>query len=337
MDVVDGKFRGPVTVREALTHSLNVPTVELAQKVGIDAVQHTAALFGFGENLPKVPSLALGAGEVSPLGLSRAYATIANGGILLDLVPIRSVIEADTKSVLFAPETPDQNAILSSGLPSAKGFRTTAQTPSGSRVASESAVYVLTTMLRSVIEEGTARSVRTLGFKAPAAGKTGTSNDTRDAWFSGFTPHLLAIVWVGFDDNKELKLTGGQAAAPIWTDFMKCVSPFEPPLDFIPPPGVITKEVDRTTGLIFTGACNPSDRINEVFVEGTEPVTPCTHGSTDYSDEASTPESEFGTNTIPDSVRSPLPSTLPQSRDQSGFSLGPETDFQPRGRPYSSE
>jgi membrane carboxypeptidase/penicillin-binding protein len=141
------------------------------------------------------------------------------------------------------------------------------------RAASESAIFVLTDMLRSAIEHGTGRSVRTNGFTRPAAGKTGTSNESRDAWFAGFTPHLLTIVWVGFDDNEKLGLTGGQASAPIWANYMKCLGDMEPNLDFIAPPGVVMKTIDRRNGLLATEFCDARDITREIFVEGTEPIT----------------------------------------------------------------
>ncbi|MFN8389323.1 MAG: PBP1A family penicillin-binding protein [Bdellovibrionota bacterium] len=255
-------YRGEVTVREALTHSLNIPTVQLAMKVGIDAVAHTAALFGFGTDLPRVPSLALGAGEVSPFDLVRAYAAIANGGTLLNLKPILAIMVEGDSEPIGKPETKEE------------------------RVASEPAVFVLTNMLQSVIEAGTGTVVRRMGFTAPAAGKTGTSSDTRDSWFVGFTPRTLAVVWVGFDDNRETKLTGAQGAAPIWTDYMKCVSGFEPQLDFVPPPGVVFQKIDRQSGLLMTPSCPTQNEMTEVFVEGTEPVTPCPIHTRDvYADD----------------------------------------------------
>ncbi len=258
----DNRYRGQVTVREALTHSLNLPTVDLAMKVGIDRIAETAELFGFGHNLPRVPSLALGAGDISPLSLARAYGALANGGTLLTLHGVSAVMKNDETEPLYTPRREEQ------------------------RAASEAAVYVLTNMLQSVVERGTGQVVRRLGFRAPAAGKTGTSNDARDAWFAGFTPRLLAIVWVGFDDNRELKLTGGQAAAPIWAEFMKCASPMEPELDFIAPPGVVTRVIDLQTGLLATSECPESQKVQEVFVEGTEPITECqAHSGGYFSDE----------------------------------------------------
>lgn len=252
----DRKYRGEVTVREALSKSLNIPTVDLAMKVGVGSIAKTAELFGFGDNLPKVPSLALGAGEVSPLVISRAYAAIANGGNLIDLVPLTSVVSSSNNRVLFQRSFAEQ------------------------RVVSESATYILTDILETVLISGTATIVRQLGFTRPAAGKTGTTNDGRDAWFIGFTPSHLATVWVGFDDNSQIGLTGAQAAAPIWTEYMKCISAWEPDLAFVVPPGVVRERIDATTGLLATTQCNPADIVDEVFIEGTQPVTTCNrHGA----------------------------------------------------------
>ncbi len=249
----DDEYRGEVTVREALTHSLNIPTIELATKVGIDKIARTAERYGFGKNLPQVPSLALGAGDVSPFALARAYTALANGGILIDLRPISSItLEGKTEPIYQSKLNFEQ-------------------------ASSEQPVYILTTILQDVINRGTGNSIRRLGYTGTAAGKTGTSNDTRDAWFAGFTPHNLTIVWVGFDDNRETKLTGGQAAAPIWAEFEKCIAPMEPQLDFIPPEGIVFRNIDKTTGLIATSYCPREYVIKEVFIQGTEPVTECDH------------------------------------------------------------
>jgi penicillin-binding protein 1B len=247
----DRKFRGEVTVRQALAKSLNVPTIDLAMKVGIEHVARTAEIFGFGKDLPKVPSLALGAGEVSPLELAQAYATIVNGGRKIDLAAIRTVTHGMAAEMLYASEIQEE------------------------QIVSEAAVFVLTDMMRSVIESGTGAGVRRRGFKLPAAGKTGTSNNARDSWFVGFTPRHLAVVWVGFDDGTPLGLTGAQAAAPIWTEYMKCATPMEPELDFVPPEGVTYRKIDLASGLLDDGNCPQSSVVNEIFVTGSEPVTPC--------------------------------------------------------------
>jgi penicillin-binding protein 1B len=245
----DRKYRGEVTVRQALAHSLNVPTVNLAMKVGVDQIARTASYFGFGDDLPRVPSLALGAGEVTPLELAKAYNALANGGRLAELRPILAVALDTEEGNIYEAPLREQSLV------------------------SEPAVFVLTNILRSVVEEGTAQVVRRLGFSAPAAGKTGTSNDGRDSWFAGYTPHLLAVVWVGYDSGKPLRLTGSQAAAPIWTAFMKCTATMEPELEFIPPPGVVYRDIDARNGLLDDGYCPSQFVVREVYVEGTEPLT----------------------------------------------------------------
>ena len=247
----DGTFRGEVTVREALAHSLNIPAIDLSQKIGIDAVVRTARLFGFEADLPPVPSLVLGAAEVTPLELTRAYLALANGGEFDQIVAYSSIVDDNVTTPLFVAQ---QNA---------------------KQVASPAAVFVLTDMLRSVIESGTGHAVRRDGFTAPAAGKTGTTNDARDAWFVGYTPTHLATVWVGLDDNNKLGLSGGQAAAPIWAEYMKCISSMESGEDFKVPPGVVFKNIDTETGLLWVSECHSSRLIREVFVAGTEPTAYC--------------------------------------------------------------
>jgi membrane carboxypeptidase/penicillin-binding protein len=245
----DNDFRGEVTIRTALARSLNIPTVELGRKIGIDAVLRTAALFGFGDDLPAVPSIVLGAGDVSPLELTRAYLALANYGKIDDVLAY-TLIADDNAPLFIAKDKPQQ-------------------------VANPAAVFVLIDILRSVIEQGTGHVIRKLGFTAPAAGKTGTSNDSRDAWFVGFTPTHLATVWVGLDDNKQLGLAGGQAAAPIWAEYMKCIAPMEPNLDFDIPEGVVFRSIDVDTGLLWSENCDTPYGVQEVFVSGTEPTIYC--------------------------------------------------------------
>jgi len=139
------------------------------------------------------------------------------------------------------------------------------------RAADENAVYVLTNMLQGVVERGTAASVRRLGYSRPAAGKTGTSDEARDAWFLGYTPNLVAGAWVGFDDNAKLGLTGAAAAGPIWTRFMTCADPFIQHAAFIPPPGVVFIDVDMSTHQRADRYTPVDFVVKEVYVRGTEP------------------------------------------------------------------
>jgi membrane carboxypeptidase/penicillin-binding protein len=128
-------------------------------------------------------------------------------------------------------------------------------------------------MMRSVINEGTAASVRAQGFSFDAAGKTGTTNDLRDAWFAGFTPELLTVVWVGYDDNQPLSLSGSQAALPIWTDFMKKALAGHSNVTIPTPDGITYAEIDRDTGKLATPGCPRT--VNEAFLEGTAPTEYC--------------------------------------------------------------
>lgn len=257
----DQSYRGEVTVREALVYSLNIPTVQLAEKVGIQSVVHTASLFGFGEQLPPVYSLALGSVEVTPYALAQAYTGLASGGLLVKLRPILAVTSEEEDAPLFAAPLQE------------------------TRVASEQAVFVLTDLLQGVINSGTGKVVRQLGLTGSLAGKTGTSNDTRDTWFAGYHPRLLAVVWVGFDNNTPTGLTGANGAAPLWASFMKCSEKLVPPLEFISPPGVLYRRIDQDSGLLATAECPHNSIVTEIYVSGTEPVTTCPlHGvvSTPY-------------------------------------------------------
>lgn len=246
----DHKYRGDVTLRYALEKSLNVPAVIVGQWIGIDNLVRTARLFRLADELPAVPALALGAADTSLVRLSAAYGALANGGIYVTPRIFTSILDGEGKSLA--------NSLYEE-----------------SRVASEAASFVIVNMLQGVIERGTARSVRAHGFTSPAAGKTGTSNDARDAWFAGFTPDLVTGVWVGFDDNRKMGLTGGRAAAPIWTDYMKCASAYHQELSFVAPEGVIFQDLDYTSSQRATVNCPANQIVREIFVSGTEPIEPC--------------------------------------------------------------
>jgi penicillin-binding protein 1B len=140
------------------------------------------------------------------------------------------------------------------------------------QAVSPQAAYLVTSLLKGVVERGTAARARSLGLTHPTAGKTGTTDGSRDAWFIGYTSELVVGVWVGFDDGREVKLSGAQAALPIWTDFMKDVLPADSP-DFPMPSGIVTKSIDPQTGQLATSQCPES--VSEVFIEGTEPTLYC--------------------------------------------------------------
>jgi penicillin-binding protein 1B len=218
----------PVTLRESLIRSLNVVAVDAAMQVGLENVASLAERMG----LPRpdsYPSLALGAFEATPLDVARAYTVFANNGVRVDPVGVRSVKSDGT--TIYSGEAGKMGVLPST------------------------AAYLVTDALIDVVNRGTGAVIRKMGYRGPAAGKTGTS---RDAWFVGYTPKLLVVVWVGFDDNRDLGLTGGEAAAPIWADFVKNALALRPDLNatqFTQPAGLQLVEVDSETGAIANEFC----------------------------------------------------------------------------------
>ena len=217
------RYYGRVTMREAMEKSLNAATARIAQDVGIKKVREMAYRMGIESRLPLLPSLSLGAVEVTPLELAGAFSALANNGVRTHLLSIKNVV--------------DRNGTVLEK----RNIRV-------KRVISPQVAFDMNRMLRGVVDRGTARRARVMGFTRPAAGKTGTTNDARDAWFAGYTPDLLALVWVGFDRQSELGLSGSRAALPIWTDFMKQATSRLPVTDFVTPPGVSPMGTDARRG-----------------------------------------------------------------------------------------
>jgi len=236
---------GAVTVRKALTRSLNVPTARLLyEKVGVGRAIDIAKSMGINSPLAHVPSIALGSSEVNVLEITSAYGVWADQGLRAEPICIKYVLDRE-------------NNILEENKPVVK------------KVLEKNVAYQTTYLMRGVVDGGTGSRIRTLGFRRPAAGKTGTTNDNTDAWFIGFVPDLVTGVWVGFDDySKSTRRTGADAALPIWADFMKTVVD-GPVKDFTVPSGIVFREVDPNTGL------PPTDEsvrtIREAFLVGTEP------------------------------------------------------------------
>jgi penicillin-binding protein 1B len=241
------EYFGQVTMRQAITKSLNVATIKFAEKVGYDKVAELAHRLGLNEQIKPYPAMAIGAFEVTPLEMVRAYTAFANAGKMSELTPILKIHDNNSNPV-FVAQTKSQEVI----------------TPQ--------LAFMVTSLLQSVMNNGTGAGVRTRGFTLPAAGKTGTS---RDGWFAGYTPDLLCIVWVGFDDNRELNLSGSQAALPIWAEFMKKAISLRPLMgeEFVVPDDIPQVEIDPTTGLLATSRC--LERQNEYFIKGTEPALAC--------------------------------------------------------------
>lgn len=251
----EGDYDGFVTLRAALATSRNIVAVKVAQAAGYDNVAALWSNLGIGEQAQAVPSIALGVFGATPVEMAQAYTVFANGGVMRPLTPIRRVVEARDEWTL--------------------------DLPSPRRISLPETTYLVTNMMRSVIDEGSGAGARAAGFTLEAAGKTGTTNDLRDAWFIGFTPELLTAVWVGYDDNQPLGLTGSQAALPIWTGFMQRALAGRPSLPFDAPEGVVSVAIDKDTGQLATDSC---PRVyTEVFLAGHEPRETCqTHGSRSF-------------------------------------------------------
>jgi len=237
-------FEGPMTLRQALTKSKNTVSIRLIEAITPQVAIDFARRAGIRSEMPENLTLALGTGEVTELELANAYTTFATLGKYADPILLVRVTDAQGTALEEHQAAPEE----------------TIPPP---------VAYLATSLMRSVVEEGTAAAVRELG--RPAAGKTGTANEYRDAWFSGYTPDLVATTWVGFDDHSSLGSgeTGGKAALPIWLGFMRAALDGKPARDFDMPPGVLSVRVDPSSGLL-AGAHVPGR--SENFLEGTAPT-----------------------------------------------------------------
>ena len=240
-------YDGEITWRRALAMSRNLGTIHVGEAVGFAKVAALWRRVGIGTPPRAVPSITLGVFELTPLEVAQAYTLFLNDGAVRPLVAIDR-IESGGKTLRPKTTTPK-------------------------RVARADTTFLVVNMMRSVINEGTGAGVRAQGFTHDAAGKTGTTNDLRDAWFVGFTPDLLTVVWVGYDNNQPLSLSGSQAALPIWTDFMKAAMAGHPNQTFEAPGGIAYAEIDRDTGKLATPQCPRT--MTEAFLAGTEPTEYC--------------------------------------------------------------
>jgi len=245
------EYHGDVTARYALALSLNNATVKMAEEAGYDKVADLAKSAGITSVKP-TPAMALGAYDATPLDMASAYTVFANSGVRLSPVLVNSVRNANGDVVAdFKPERRD--------------------------VLDPRIAFIMTNMMEGVLNFGTAYEVRLRGFTAPAAGKTGTSHD---GWFAGYTTNLLCIVWVGFDDYSDIRLSGAQTAAPIWAEFMKkavILPQYSDVRSFTQPTGVVDVQLDKATNLLSTPSC--PDSYSAAFVTGTEPTTTCEQSS----------------------------------------------------------
>jgi penicillin-binding protein 1A len=237
----DHKFYGPTNLREALTYSRNVVTVRLVDALGINNVIDFARTVGIQGDIPRDLTLALGSLSVTPLELALCYSVLANEGMKTNPIAVKYVIDS-------------RGTVLESNEPEAE------------EAISPQTAFLITSMMEDVVKHGTGWKAKSLG--KPVAGKTGTTNDFRDAWFVGYTSNLLAAVWVGFDDMKPLgsQETGARAASPIWVQFMKNAS--KDGEEFPMPEGIISRAIDPSTGLLVR---DESAGVREYFKIGTEP------------------------------------------------------------------
>ena len=240
----EGEYLGLVTVREALAHSLNVATVRLAQMTGYEKIRDLAIAAGINQDVKATPAIALGAYVAMPLEIAGSYTVFANAGKYEQPRSILLVSDAAGQPIYRVPEVSRQ-------------------------VLDPRISFLMTSLMQSVINEGTGEGVRKRGFTLPAAGKTGTSHD---GWFAGFTSNLLAVVWVGYDNDQELGLPGASSALPVWTAFMKSATSlpdYDDVQPFPEPPGVVSVPVNDQGQLVAQNS--PGIVHDEFFIQGTEP------------------------------------------------------------------
>ena len=240
----ENEYDGEITLRRALAMSRNAATVKVAEAAGYDRVANLWKKIGAGTPPKPFPSIALGVFEATPFDIASAYTIFPNNGVKRELKSFVRITRGG-KDVGIADAPPKA-------------------------VTRAETTYLVTNMLRSVLSEGTGAAVRASGFSLDAAGKTGTTNDLRDAWFVGFTPDLLTVVWVGVDENQPLGLSGAQAALPIWLSFMTRALAGHSDKPFDVPPNVSFADIDRGTGLLAVPGC--ARVIHEAFLAGTEPT-----------------------------------------------------------------
>ena len=240
----EDEYRGMVTVRDALAHSLNVATVRLAEMIGYEKVRDLAIAAGINQEIKATPAIALGAYEATPVEIAGSYTIFSNSGNYEQPRSILLVNNADGQAIYRVPEVSRQ-------------------------VLDPRISFLMVSLMESVINAGTGSGVRARGFALPAAGKTGTSHD---GWFAGFTSNLLAVVWVGYDNDRELGLSGASSALPVWTAFMKHATKlpdYDDVQPFIEPPGIVSVPLNDQGQLV---ASNSLEKVhNEFFIQGTEP------------------------------------------------------------------
>ncbi len=245
----DPEFLGWIPMKKALAKSINTSAARLAKKVGLEEIVDTAKTLGVKSPVPAVPSISLGSVELSPLELLTVYATFANRGKSAELSVVRSILNPDGSE--FYSHEPASKQRIDAGI-----------------------ADMMTLMLQNVFTEGTATgAANAMGFSRPSAGKTGTTNDYRDAWFVGYTPQLTAVVWTGFDQGVfKTKLTGASTALPIWIRMMNRILQYEPAIPFEESENLMDMRLDQFTGQKATSDCPESQVVEEKVISGREPT-----------------------------------------------------------------
>jgi penicillin-binding protein 1A len=304
------EFYGPLTLREALARSVNNATVYLFRDIGGERVIDYARRLGIESTLENNLSLALGSSGVTLLELTRAYASFPAGGKRMRPVFIRRVLDRDGNELLrdvelgrpaaealarmqepAASEVAEETATPEVAQPAIEAETPAAEVttlagvpepvvPPGFALSAQNA-FLVTDLLRGVVEDPEGTGWRLRALQRPLAGKTGTTNDQADAWFMGFSPEIMTGVWVGHDESRILGHgeTGSRAAAPIWVDYMSKALAQRPVADFDPPDSIVFARIDRKSGLLAEGASG--DSVFQAFLEGREPTTAARRESED--------------------------------------------------------
>ncbi len=257
-----GDFRGQMTMREALVQSRNIPTIRLAAEVGLNDVARVARQSGIRSDIPETPAMAIGSGTVTPLELARGYTPLATLGSSTQPRWIERVEDVDGNVIWEAKSR-------------------------STEVMDEGVAFLVTNMLQDAVDHGTGTAVRRVGFSGPAAGKTGTTNDGADVWFVGYTPNVVAAIWVGFDQPKEIveEASGGRIAAPVWGRIMRKVyTGRKMPAEWTAPESVVRRSVDPTSGMLIAKGCKPARGTvrRELFLSYAQPATVCPRGKPDH-------------------------------------------------------
>jgi penicillin-binding protein 1B len=239
-----------IRMRDALSKSVNRATVDLAMKLGLDPIVNAASAFGFSTPLKPYPSIALGAFEVVPLELARAYCAFAADGVLPNPLSLKDVL--DEKGEILERRHMNVQSVTTPGK-----------------------AFLITSMLRSTVEQGTARSLKDMGIHFPAAGKTGTTNDFKDGWFVGYTPEIMALIWVGFDDGTSLQAPASVLTLPIWADLMNAIPQHLSGAWFRTPPDIVVETICKESGQLALASGCPVI-IEEFFLAENRPKERCT-------------------------------------------------------------